>query len=80
VVQCDGECEYVIDEEDEGYTVHHKSRTEAEETVADYEWAYSADGRLVFCGDDAPEDGQEPPLSPAEQEAAGQLVIPGVVR
>ena len=61
-------------------TVHHKSRTEAEETIADYEWVYSADGCLVFCEDDAPEDGQEPPLSPAEQEAAGQLVIPGVLR
>ena len=79
-VQCDGDCGYVIDEEDEGYTVHHKSRTEAEETIADYEWVYSADGCLVFCADDAPEDAEPPPPSPAEQEAAGQLVIPGVLR
>ena len=80
VVQCDGECGAVIDEDDEGYVVHHGTRAEAEETVSQWEWVYSADGRLVFCGDDAPEDGQEPPLSPAEQEAAGQLVIPGVIR
>jgi len=79
-VQCDGDCGYVIDEEDEGYTVHHKSRTEAEETIADYEWVYSADGCLVFCADDAPEDAEPPPPSPAEQEAAGQLVIPGMLR
>lgn len=80
-VQCDGECGYVIDEEDEGYTVHHSSLTEAHETVvAEYEWAYSADGRLVFCADDAPDDAEPPPPSPAEQEAAGQLVIPGVLR
>jgi len=80
LVQCDGECEMVIDEEDECYVVHHKSRAEAEETVAEYQWTYSADLRLVFCGEDPPKDGQEPPLTPAEQEAAGQLVIPGVLR
>lgn len=78
IVQCD-ECETVIDEDDEGYVVHHGTRAEAEETVAEWEWVYSADGCLVFCPEDAPEDGQEPPLSPAEQEAAGQLVIPGVI-
>jgi hypothetical protein len=78
-VQCDGECGTVIDEDDEGYVIHHKLPADAAETVAACEWVYSADGRLVFCADDAPEDGQEPPLTPAEQEAAGQLVIPGVL-
>jgi hypothetical protein len=77
VVQCDGECETVLDTEDEGYVFHHLTRADAAETVAAYEWRYA--GTMVFCEDDAPADGQLPPLSPAEQEAAGQLVIPGVL-
>jgi hypothetical protein len=79
VVQCDGECEMVLDEEDECCVYHHRSAAEAASTVASCEWVYSADGRLVFCEEDAPEDAAPPPLSPAEQEAAGQLVIPGVI-
>jgi len=79
VVQCDGDCELVLDTEGEDYVYHHGSAAEARKTVASYEWVYSPDGRMVFCHEDAPEDGEEPPLSPAEQEAAGQLVIPGAV-
>jgi hypothetical protein len=79
VVQCDGECEYVLDDEDEGCTFHHGSAAEARKTVASYEWVYSADGRFVFCEECAPADAALPPLSPDEQEAAGQLVIPGVI-
>jgi hypothetical protein len=78
-VQCDGECGYVLDDEDEGHTFHHDTAAEARKTVASYEWVYSPDGRFVFCEDDAPEDGQPPPPAPAELEAAGQLVIPGVL-
>ena len=78
-VQCDGECEAVLDEEDEGYVFHHDSAAKARRTVASYGWVYSADGRSVFCEEDAPEDGQVPPPSPAELEAAGQLVLPGVL-
>jgi hypothetical protein len=77
VVQCDGACETVLDTEDEGWVFHHLTRAEAEETVAAYRWRPA--GLLMFCEEDTPEDSQEPPLSPAEQEAAGQLVIPGVI-
>jgi hypothetical protein len=78
LVQCDGECETVLDTEDEGVTFHHRSAAEAAKTVASYEWVYSADGRSVFCEEDAPEDAAPPPLTPAELEAAGQLRLPGV--
>jgi hypothetical protein len=77
VVQCDGECETTLDAEDEGYVYHHGSLAEAEDTVKAYRWKYA--GGRVFCEEDAPVDGQPPPLSPAEQEAAGQLAIPGVL-
>lgn len=76
MVQCDGECETVLDEEGEGYVFHHDSRTEAEETMACYDFRYVGD--LVFCEEDAPADGQVPPPSPVQQEAAGQLPLPGV--
>jgi hypothetical protein len=78
VVQDDGDCGQVIDEEDEGYAVHCASRRAAEDLARSYEWAYSADGRFVYCPCCAPEDSEPVPPSPAEQEAAGQLVLPGV--
>jgi len=77
VVQCDGECETVLDTEDEGYVFHHVSRADAEQTAAGYDWAFDGEGR-VFCEEDAPGDAVVLP-SPAELEAAGQLVIPGVL-
>jgi hypothetical protein len=76
LVQCDGECEMHIDEEGECYISHCGSRQIAEEVVAAYKWACVGD--LVFCPEDAPADGQVPPPSPAELEAAGQLPLPGV--
>jgi hypothetical protein len=76
VVQCDGECEVVLDTEDEGYVYHHETRAEAEQTVSSYDWAFSSDGR-VFCEEDAPADAVALP-TPAELEAAGQLRLPGV--
>jgi hypothetical protein len=76
LIQCDG-CEQHIDDWDEAYIAHCKSRTEAEETLAAYEFVCAGD--LVFCPEDAPADGEPPPLSPAEQEAAGQLRFPGVI-
>lgn len=76
VVGCDGECEVTLDTEGEGYVFHHESFVKAEATMKAYEWKYAGD--LVFCEEDAPADGQLPPPSPAEQEAAGQLVLPGV--
>lgn len=77
LVQCDGECEMVLDEEDEGYVFHHDSRAEAEKTMTPYHWAFGADGR-VFCEADAPEGSVSAYPSPAELEAAGQLRLPGV--
>ena len=76
-VQCDGECETVLDEEDEGYIFHHDSRADAAQTAAGYDWAFDADGR-VFCEEDAPGDAVVLP-SPAALEAAGQLALPGVL-
>ena len=76
-VQCDGECETVLDEEDEGYIFHHDSRADAERTAVGYHFAFGSDGR-VFCEEDAPADAVALP-SPAELESAGQLVLPGVL-
>jgi len=76
LVQCDGECEMVLDTEDEGYTFHHDSYAGAGRTAAGYHMAFGSDGR-VFCEEDAPGDAAALP-SPAELEAAGQLVLPGV--
>ena len=76
VVQCDGQCETVIDEEDECYAFHHESRAEAEETVAAWRWRVAAD--LVYCGEDAPDDSEPSPPTARELEAAGQLALPGV--
>lgn len=77
VVQCDGECEVVLDTEDEGYVFHHDSRAEAGQSAAGYRWALDGDG-CVFCEEDAPADAIPVP-SYAELEAAGQLVLPGVL-
>lgn len=76
VVQCDGECEMVLDTEDEGYTYHHGSLDEAMGTVKAYEWRYVAD--KVFCEQDAPADAEPIRPSAAELEAAGQMRLPGV--
>jgi hypothetical protein len=76
VVQCDGECETVLDTEDEGWTFHHDSRADAGTTAAAYGFRYAGDS--VFCREDAPGDAPLL-LSPAEREAAGQLPLPGVI-
>ena len=78
VVQDDGDCGQVIDEEDEGYIVHCDSRRAAEDLARSWEWAYSADGRSVYCPCCSPEDAEPVPPSPAELEAAGQMRLPGV--
>lgn len=82
LAQCDGACGTVIDEEDEG-VVHHATYAGAEETVRAWNWVtvpglFAAQGDLVYCPEDAPEDGTAL-VSPAEQEAAGQLRLPGAV-
>jgi hypothetical protein len=76
LAQCDGDDGYVLDEEDEGYVFHHESMTAALDSIRAYEWRMVGD--RVFCPADAPE-GTEPPLSAAEQEAAGQLRLPDVL-
>ena len=78
VVQDDGGCEQVLDEEGEGCIIHHGSRQEAERTAAEWDWAYSADGRFIYCPCEPREDSEPIPSSPAELEAAGQLRLPGV--
>jgi len=79
IVQDDGGCEQVLDEEDEGYIVHHASRQEAVKTAAEYGWTHSADGRFVYCPCEPREDSEPIPPTPAELEAAGQLRLPGVL-
>lgn len=76
-VTCDGECGLTIDEDEDG-VIHHVSAGGALRTAALWKWVL-ADHEHVFCGEDAPLNGYAVPLSPAEQEAAGQLVLPGVV-
>ena len=79
VVESDGECGQVLDEEDEGWVIHHDSAKGAHETAAAWEWKYSADGRFVYCPCSPPPEDAEPiPPSPAELEAAGQMRLPGV--
>jgi hypothetical protein len=77
-VTCDGECEYVLDEDDDG-VIHFASAAEAEDYVRDVQWRMLPDRVHVFCEDDAPGDGQVPPPTPEQQEKAGQLRLPGVL-
>lgn len=77
VVQCDGECENILDVEDEGWIFHHDTRHAAEATAQAHDWRFAGD--LVYCDEDAPDDSHAVPPTPAELEAAGQLVIPGVL-
>jgi hypothetical protein len=82
VIQCDGECEQHIDEEDECYISHCESRQEAQQVMTAWRWTV-ATGEItgdeyVFCEGDRPEGLPPLPPSPAELEAAGQLVLPGV--
>lgn len=78
VIQSDGECEQVLDEEDEGWVVHHDSAKAARATAAAWGWTYSADGRFIYCPCSPPGDAEPAPPSPAEIEAAGQMKLPGV--
>src|ERR1700677_743260 len=50
VIECDGECGQLIDEEDEGYIHHCESRAEAEDSMRAWKWGYV--GELVFCVSD----------------------------
>ena len=81
-VQCDGECEYTLDEDEDGL-IHFESAAEAEREVRDCEWRLvpdplSAVTVLAYCPEDAPEGGKIPSPSPEQQEAAGQMRLPGV--
>lgn len=80
LVECD-ECGQVIDEYDEGHIYHHESRAEAEKTVRVWEWTLvpgHLGGELAYCHEDRPEDAEPPAPSAAQQEAAGQMRLPGV--
>jgi hypothetical protein len=79
VAEC-GVCDEPF-ESDEGGN-HYETTGDLEAALASYEWTtLPADGsfRLAYCPDDRPEGAVVPPLSPAELEAAGQLVLPGVL-
>lgn len=82
LVKCDGDCEAIIDEEDECYIFHHEARVQAEETARAREWVLAPDAgspvtMLAYCPEDAPAIG-EVPLTPGQREAAGQQRLPGV--
>ncbi len=70
-IRCDGECGYVIDEDEDGL-IHFADADDALRTVRDWEWML-VDHEHVLC----PEDVLAPP-TPAQQEAAGQMRLPGV--
>ncbi len=70
-VTCDGECGLTIDEDEDGL-IHFTDAGDAMRTVRNWEWRL-VDHEHVLC----PADVLLPP-SPAEQEAAGQLLLPGV--
>ena len=61
----------MLDTEDEGWTVHHDSRADAEQTANRY--GFTRSGDKVFCKEDALDDAE-----PLPQEIPGQLVLPGV--
>ena len=64
--------------EDESGANHFGTIGDVEAVLASYEWAtLPPDG--AYCPDDRPEGAILPPPSPAELEAAGQLVLPGVL-
>lgn len=83
LVECDGECETALDSEGDGYTFHCPSRQDAEAAARAYDWVVTAGpvsgDELAYCPEDRPGDVPLLPPLPAELEAAGQLVIPGVL-
>jgi hypothetical protein len=82
VVQCDGECEQTLDEYDEGVVYHHESPDEAAATAALFKFRLEAGPSgetLAWCEEDAPDSAEVPPLSPEEQERAGQQRLPGII-
>lgn len=85
LVRCDGDCDALIDEEDEGYVHHYLSRHAAEVSACDWHWVLVPDETspatmCAYCpGDVPPRDGPQPVVvvSAAEMKAAGQEPLPG---
>lgn len=69
-------CGDELTNEDAGWTIHAASLPELYQSLDAYDWRLCPDE--AYCPDCAPECSQIPPLSPAEQEARGQLRLPGV--
>lgn len=77
VAECDFPgCEETY-EDDEGGGSHFPDAKTLEEWVVQDGWT-TAPPDKALCWSDSPEDAPKPPPSPAEQEAAGQLALPGV--
>lgn len=65
-------------QDDESGANHFGTAGDAEAVMASYGWTtLPPDG--AYCPDDRPADARVPPPTPAELEAAGQLVLPGVL-
>ena len=79
VVQCDGECEMVIDTEDEGCDHPPRLARDAEETADGVRLARLEVTGACSARRTRREARYRPPPSPAELEAAGQLRLPGVL-
>jgi hypothetical protein len=82
VVSCDGDCEQTLDEHNEGVVYHHGSPDEAVATAALFKFRLQVGPlgeTLAYCEGDAPADAEVPPLTPAEQELAGQQRLPGII-
>lgn len=76
VIRCGGECDVLLDEEDENYIFHCASRSEAERDAAGYGWIVTRSGE-VFCVEDAP-DCAVADLAVTEQ-VPGQLKLGGTL-
>ena len=78
VAICDGrDCGELYTDDEEGAS-HFPGAQVLMEWAAGEGWAFKTPD-LAYCRDDRPEDPDPVPLSPAEQEAAGQLRFPGVI-
>lgn len=82
VAECDGpRCGegYETYEDSESGGCHFENAETLTEWLLQDDWTTKAPDK-VFCSADSPEDAPPRSVSPAEQEAAGQLVIPGVLK
>ena len=81
VAECAGHCEQLFGTEDFP-VLHASSRADLLDAMRAYDWVTAtgevSGDELAYCDMDRPESAEPVPPSPAEQEGAGQLPLPGV--